>query len=84
VKANEAYRPGFLVDALGGWNKLARACRKHDTDRGLEFLVGGLASDRYVDNNDASVVVDCKTGALIVAAAKKIIQAELKKLGVTL
>ena len=71
------------MDALAGWGKLQRACRKHHADRGLEFLVGGLCSDRYVDNNETSIAVDCKTGALIVAAAKKIIEAELKKLGVT-
>lgn len=79
----DAYRADFLVEALKRWSELERGCKKHNRDRGLEFLVGGLCSDMYVDNNEVSVAVDCKTGAMIVAAAKKIIKAELTKLGVT-
>lgn len=83
MKASEAYRAGVLVSAMKRWGQLERACRKkHSEKRGLEFLVGGLASDGYVDCHDVSIAVDCKTGAAIAAAAKKIIASEIKKLGV--
>jgi hypothetical protein len=86
MKASETRRAAMLVVARDEWKSVITACKKRGTDRGLEFLVGSLHIDNdhtYVDDHDASVPIDCKTGLLVAEAALKIINAELKKLGVS-
>ena len=85
MKASDAQRAAMLVSAQKEWAELLKACRKRGDLRGLEFLVGALRIDdghTYVENHDASVTIDCKTGELICNAAFNIITLELRKLGI--
>lgn len=84
MKERDIARAAILSEALRRWGEIERACRKHKDDRGLEFLVGGLNVERYVDDNEASVAIDCKTGSMVAKATREIIKTELKKLGVKL
>lgn len=85
LKRADLARAARLYAALSQWSEIETALKsgKKGEERGMEILVGRIEHDSGGDvvQPDADVIVDCQTGAKIVAAAKKIIEAELKALG---
>lgn len=83
-------RAARLMRALAGWDRivrtLAQTCGGRGEPMGLEINVGHIescGSDEVVQPK-AEAIVDTATGKLIAAAARKIIEDELRKLGVSL
>lgn len=71
-----------MADALGGKHTVDRV--RDSAERGLEISIGDIEQDcgGELVQPDAGCVVDIETGRLIAEAAKKIIEDELRKLGV--
>lgn len=84
MKATDAWRAKLLVDALDEWDDLAKELRrragKRHQHRAFQMAAGDLSSEG--PEPDGCVFVDDETGRKIATAARKIIEEELRLLGV--